>query len=107
MKGNNDAVLSYAPNDAIAVVLYINIGLDTAAIEKAKIWTRELVDITHQHKGRYYLAYQRFPSTIQFSTIYPNVEKFHEIKQRYDKNHIFYNRFYEAYIAQSVKSGSK
>ena len=107
VKGNNDAVLSYAPNDAIAVVLYINIGLDTASIEKAKIWTRALVDITHQYKGRYYLAYQRFPSTIQFNSIYPNAKKFHEIKQRYDKNDVFYNRFYEAYIALSVKSETK
>lgn len=56
---NDEALLSYATSDRIAVVLYINVGLDELALEEAESWTRALVERTTAHQGAYYLPYQR------------------------------------------------
>lgn len=100
LKQNNDNLLPYAQHDSIAIVLYINMGLEPAAIEHAQKWTRALVDSAQAHNGSYYLAYQRFPSLAQFQRSYPGWTEFAQVKQQYDPTGLFNNLFYAHYIGQ-------
>ena len=100
LKQNNDNLLPYGQHDSIAIVLYINMGLEPAAIEHAQNWTRALVDSAQAHNGSYYLAYQRFPSLAQFQRSYPGWTEFAQVKQQYDPTGLFNNLFYSHYIGQ-------
>ena len=82
--GDDTALLSYAPRDMIAVVLYVNIGLDAPALEAASRWTQRLVDLAQGVGGRYYLAYQRWPTRRQLGAAYPRLEAFLATKARFD-----------------------
>lgn len=98
LKENQESYLSYAIDDMIAVVLYINIELTDQAIQTAKNWTRKLVDLSLKNKGTYYLTYQRFPTLEQFEIAYPKWKKFMAVKCKYDPNEVFFNKFYEQYL---------
>lgn len=98
LKPNNESYLSYANDEMIAIVIYVNIELNENALKDARTWTRNLVDLALEHEGTYYLTYQRFPSVEQFRDAYPNWQKFIEIKLKYDPNEVFSNQFYEYYL---------
>jgi decaprenylphospho-beta-D-ribofuranose 2-oxidase len=89
--------ISYAKEDSIALVLYINQGLSEEDKEAARLWTRKLVDLALTCKGKYYLVYQLYPTFKQLQTAYPNIEKFFRMKKFYDPQEIFMNKFYETY----------
>ena len=91
------SVLSYAPKDVFSIVLYLNQQLSQKEIEKAKIWTKKLVDLAIENEGSYYLAYQLFSTRQQLKMAYPNIDKFFEKKKHYDPELRFTNRFYEQY----------
>jgi len=95
--GNDEALLSYAPDDRIAVVLYINIWLTEAGIEAAGAWTRDLVDQAQSHGGSYYLAYQRWPTRAQLDLSYPRFGLFLTEKKHFDPAGRFTNQFYAHY----------
>ena len=98
--GSDQALLSYAPDDRIAVVLYISLWLTEAGIKEAGDWTRELVDKAQALDGSYYLAYQRWPTQEQLRESYPNFDKFLSEKAHFDPAGRFSNQFYSHYAAQ-------
>lgn len=98
LKPNTESYLSYATDEMIAIVIYVNIELNESALNDARTWTRSLVDLALKHDGTYYLTYQRFPSLEQFRAAYPNWQKFLEIKLEYDPKEIFSSQFYEYYL---------
>lgn len=98
LRENQESYLSYATDDMVAVVLYVNIKLSDDSIQSAKIWTQKLVDLSLKNKGTYYLTYQRFPTVDQFKQAYPKWKDFMKVKCKYDPNEVFFSRFYEAYL---------
>jgi decaprenylphospho-beta-D-ribofuranose 2-oxidase len=92
------AMLSYAPRDTIAVVLYINVGLKDAALSRAERWTQRLVDLSLSVKGRYYLAYQRWPTRAQLERTYPRVDRFLSAKAHFDPEGRLSNQFFTYYF---------
>jgi len=101
LKQNDESYLSYASQEAIAIVLYMNVGVDHAAQELAAEWTRHIIDTALNYKGSYYLTYQSYPSPEQFRRAYPNWRKFERAKERYDPTHMFMNEFYKKYFSHS------
>jgi FAD/FMN-containing dehydrogenase len=89
--------LNYNPSDMIAVVLYLNVWLDRVSQEKITNYTQELINIVLELKGRYYLVYQNYATKEQMYHIYDNVQKFKNIKNKYDPNGLFSNKFSEKY----------
>ena len=98
LKANQESYLSYATDNMIAVVLYINLKMDQKSLETAKKWTRKLVDLSLKYEGKYYLTYQRFPTLEQFQLAYPKWGKFMEVKCKYDPGEVFTSRFYVDYL---------
>jgi len=98
LKENQESYLTYATDNMIAVVLYVNIELTDQSIQSTREWTRKIVDLSLKNRGTYYLTYQRFPALAQFETAYPRWKEFMEVKCKYDPNEVFFNKFYEHYL---------
>ena len=92
-----DIALNYAPEEAFSVVLYVNQTVDEAGIEKMRGLTRDLVDLAHQHGGRFFLPYQRHYDGMQLRRAYPMIAEVFAAKKRFDPQGLFSNSFYEAY----------
>lgn len=94
---NDKAVLSYAKEDMFSLVLLVNQSADREGIADTGRVVRQMVDITLDHGGTYYLPYYGYPTKTQMAQSYPRTEEFFELKDRFDPNHRFMNMFYEEY----------
>ncbi len=92
-----DSALNYAPTDMFSIVLYINQRTDSAGNEQMRQVTRELIDLTTQLGGRFFLPYQLHYTDEQLKQSYPEIKSFFETKKRYDPDLILTNTFYEIY----------
>lgn len=98
LPAGEEPFLSYqCPETCVAVVIYVNIGLDEEGLRRAGVWTRELVDRAHAAGGSYYLAYQLFPTREQIRRAYPALDRFFELKRAHDPGGMFTSGFYEHY----------
>ncbi len=96
---NTDSLLTYAPVDSFAIVLYLNIANSSYGTNYAKKWTQELIDKTLQLGGTYYLPYQPYATRTQFQRAYPRWQQFLAVKQKYDPKNVFSNHFILKYIS--------
>ncbi len=94
---NTESLLSYAPQESFAFVLYINILNTRMGKELAKKWTQKLVDQALALDGTYYLPYQLYATPEQLRQAYPKFDKFIELKKKYDPHNKFSNRLFEKY----------
>lgn len=92
-----DIMLNYAPFDGFALVLYLNQTTDARGNEHMRNLTRELIDITLKHGGRFFLPYQLHYTHEQLRQSYPKIAAFFEAKKRYDPESLLTNTFYETY----------
>lgn len=95
--GGDRALLTYAPEPRIAVVLYVNLPLTERGIATGQAWTRALVDASLAQGGSYYLAYQRWPTREQVLRAYPAWAAFGEARARFDPDGLFHSQFWAAY----------
>lgn len=91
-------ILNYAPEDRIAVVLYLNIGNNDKWFKYAKNWSQHLIQKALDLGGTYYLPYLPFATKEQFQSGYPNYNIYKKVKNLYDPNNRLSNRFIEEYI---------
>ena len=92
-----DIALNYAPTEMFSIVLYINQHTDREGNEKMGHVTRELIDLTIEQGGRFFLPYQLHYSGEQLRRSYPEIESFFAAKKQYDPDLILTNTFYEKY----------
>ena len=92
-----DNFLNYAPVDVFSVVLYINQITDSAGDEKMRRVTGQLIDLTIQMGGRFFLPYQLHYTAEQLEQSYPEIRVFFAAKQQYDPELRLTNTFYEKY----------
>lgn len=98
-------LLNYAPEDMFAVVLYVNQTTDAEGNEKMARFTRELIDLSLQVGGRFFLPYQLHYTADQLRQAYPEIETFFRAKEIYDPNHLFTNTFYNKYAPLILNGG--
>src|SRR5438552_305087 len=91
--------LTYAPEPAFSLVLYINQTTDEDGNRRMKKATEELIDLTIAHKGRFFLPYQLYYSRDQLQRSYPQINDFFAAKKKYDPGEVFTNTFYQKYGA--------
>ena len=94
---NEKAVLSYAKDDMFSLVLLINQGTDAKSIEDTGRVVRNMIDVTLDHGGSYYLPYFGYPTKEQMAEAYPRTSEFFDLKKEYDPSGRFMNIFYEEY----------
>jgi FAD/FMN-containing dehydrogenase len=101
-----DNLLTYAPSDNIfAVVLYLNQKTTAEANERMARFTHDLIELTLQSGGRFFLPYQLHYTPDQLRRAYPEIEAFFKAKDVYDPDHLFTNTFYNKYAPEIVGSG--
>jgi FAD/FMN-containing dehydrogenase len=91
--------LTYSPEPAFSLVLYINQTTDDEGNRRMKKATEELIDLTIAHKGRFFLPYQLYYSRDQLQRSYPEINDFFAAKRRYDPGELFTNTFYQKYAS--------
>lgn len=89
--------LTYSPEPAFSVVLYINQTTDDAGNRRMQKATQDLVELTIAHKGRFFLPYQLYFSRDQLKRAYPQIDDFFAAKKKYDPAELFTNTFYQKY----------
>lgn len=89
--------LNYAPAEMYSIVLYINQPTTPEGNEKMGIVTRELIDLTAQVNGRFFLPYQLHYTPEQLERSYPMIGEFFAAKKSFDPDGVFTNTWYEKY----------
>ncbi|MGX2959977.1 FAD-binding protein [Peribacillus sp. JNUCC 23] len=94
---NEETVMSYAKDDMFALVMLINQGTSKDRIKETERVIRNMIDITLDHEGSYYLPYYHYPTREQLEKAYPRTDEFFALKKAYDPKGRFLNLFYEEY----------
>ncbi|WP_246730329.1 FAD-binding oxidoreductase [Nitratireductor mangrovi] len=89
-----DIALSYAREPAFSLVLYINQSADEAGNAAMRKLTRDLIDLTLRHRGRFFLPYQLHYTKEQLLKSYPELPLFLANKRAYDPEELLTSTFY-------------
>lgn len=91
-----DTALTYAPDKAFSLVLYINQSADDQGNADMRALTRDLIDACLKHGGRFFLPYQLHYTAAQLAKSYPELPSFLSAKLRYDPGELFTSTWYRA-----------
>lgn len=100
---DRESLLSWAPTERFALVLYYRQSTGPLARHEVGIWTRELIDEVLKHGGSYYLPYQVHALKRQFLQAYSRAEEFFSLKDRLDPDYKFHNKLWDAYYRVSTE----
>ncbi|MGO4540660.1 FAD-binding oxidoreductase [Paenibacillus sp. 2TAB19] len=100
---DEEASLSYAKDDMLALVCLFNAPLSEKGQLKMKESVQRIIDEVIAHDGSYYLPYIAYPTVEQFHSVYPNYKTFFEQKRKYDEDGLFMNYFYENYGSEPLR----
>lgn len=92
-----DNVLTYAPDEMFALVLYLNQTTDAAGSAAMRDLTSDLIDLSSRVGGRFFLPYQLHYTAQQLERAYPEIRTFFAAKKQYDPELLLTNTFYEKY----------
>lgn len=96
--GNDEALLSLAPQDAICLIpCYLADKRDPAWVERLRRATGELLEAVLERDGRHYLTFDALATREQLRRGYPRVDEFFALKRRHDPDARFSSLFYERY----------
>jgi len=101
-----DVALTYAPEPAFSLVLYINQPASEEGNRLMRALTRALIDATLKHGGRFFLPYQLHYTGAQLLASYPELPAFLARKKAIDPDELFTSTFYRALKALSGGKGS-
>jgi FAD/FMN-containing dehydrogenase len=90
----NNSILSYSPEESIAIVLYIDLD-KYKSIDNVIEWTREIITLALNNDGHYYLPYHLFATKEQFIRSYPLYQTFITEKYRYDPTDMFQSHLWK------------
>lgn len=94
---DTETLLSWAPREVFAFVLYYKQNTDTASQRVVGNWTRELIEATLRIGGSYYLPYQLHATQSQFLRAYSRAPEFFTLKKRLDPTNKFRNMLWNKY----------
>jgi len=97
VKADTTSLMSYAPQESFAFVLYLNIFNNRWAINGSIHWTKKIINAALQYNGTYYLPYIQSATKQQFKKAYPQCDEFLKIKQKYDPYNRFRNMLFQKY----------
>jgi len=91
-----DVALTYAPEPAFSLVLYINQPVTDEGNRQMRALTLALIDATLKHGGRFFLPYQIHYTGAQLMASYPELPAFLARKKEIDPDELFTSTFYRA-----------
>ncbi|MCI9846552.1 FAD-binding oxidoreductase [Flavobacterium pectinovorum] len=94
---DKDSYMNYAKENVFGFVFLFNQKKTAEQEKQMKVLTNDLVDITINNKGTFYLPYRLHIDREKMRKVYPQADAFFELKMKYDPNAIFNNKFYQHY----------
>ena len=91
-----DVALTYAPEPAYSLVLYINQSADAAGNAEMRKVTRAMIDLTLKHGGRFFLPYQLHYTGAELLASYPELPAVLAKKKELDPDELLQSTFYRA-----------
>lgn len=101
--GTEDNALSYAPQPAFSVVLYLNQPTTDAGNAAMAKLTSALIDLCSAQGGRFFLPYQLHYTSAQLARAYPEIGSFFAAKKQWDPDGRFTNTWYARYAPAFAK----
>ena len=92
-------VLSYAPTDMFAIVLYVNQPATPEGNDAMAKQTRETIDLAIGQNGTFFLPYQLHYTPEQLRRAYPQLDAFLAAKRRHDPHALLTSTLYERLTA--------
>jgi len=92
-----EAMLDYAPDARLSVVLYLSQKVTNRGNLDMKSLTRQLIGTALDHGGTFYLPYQQHYDREELVRGYPRVDEFFALKRAHDPELLFMNSFYSRY----------
>jgi hypothetical protein len=102
---DTDSALPYAKKNVFGLVMLFTIDQNQEAEKKLQKQMVELIEITLNLDGTFYLPYRNFSNGAQLKKGYPGLGNFISIKKKWDSDEIFSSGFYD-YLLQSVSKTS-
>ena len=93
-----DTLLSWAPTESYAFVIYYKMGTSQEAWDAAGVWSREMADALIEVGGKWYLPYQIHMTDEQLHRAYPRAKELFALKRRVDPDYSFRNRLWDRYL---------
>ncbi|MGI9323843.1 MAG: FAD-binding protein, partial [Pseudomonadales bacterium] len=103
---DSGSLLSWAPEESFAFVLYYKQRTRDNARSRVAVWTRELIDAALSVAGRYYLPYQPHGTSEQFHSAYPRAKELFALKASLDPRFRWRNALWDKYYG-AEESDSK
>ncbi|HEX2832383.1 MAG TPA: FAD-binding oxidoreductase [Thermoanaerobaculia bacterium] len=97
VRQDQTTALPYARADVFAVVMFFNQQRTPEGEAAMQELTRELIDVTLETGGTYYLPYRLHATSEQFARAYPDAEEVFDEKRRRDPDDLFSNAWYSRY----------
>jgi len=92
-----NTLLSWARQDTFCFVIYYAQGTRPQDEAAVKVWTSQLIQLSIDEGGDYYLPYQVIATKVQFLKAYPRAPDYFALKQRLDPTYKFHNLLWDAY----------
>lgn len=92
------SLLPWAKEEVFCFVLYFKQRVSDAASAVVGNWTRELIELSLRHQGRYYLPYQLHATREQFNRAYPEAQALRSLKRHIDPEGRFSNELWAKYL---------
>ena len=92
-----DTLLSWARQDTFCFVIYYAQGTRPQDEAAVRVWTSQLIQLSIDEGGDYYLPYQIIATKDQFLKAYPRAPDYFALKQRLDPTYKFHNLLWDAY----------
>jgi len=101
-----DTLLSWAPVESYAFVVYHKMGTSREDWDAAGEWSREMADAILSVDGKWYLPYQIHMTNAQFHEAYPRADAFFLLKASVDPTYKLRNRLWDRYLppTQAVRN---
>ncbi|MBX2799093.1 MAG: FAD-binding oxidoreductase [Myxococcales bacterium] len=93
-----DTLLTWAPTEVFAFVIYYKQGTSDAAQTEVGVWTREMASALLEVGGVWYLPYQPHPTPEQFAQAYPRSAELFDLKAALDPHYVFRNKLWDRYL---------
>lgn len=101
---DTDSLLTWAPEEVFAFVLYYKQGTSDNKRNEVAVWTRELINSSINNEGKHYLPYQAHASVEQFHQCYPKAKELFKMKAELDPTFRFKNVLWnQYYLKEDVK----
>ncbi|MBI2774825.1 FAD-binding protein [Candidatus Dependentiae bacterium] len=94
---STDSLLNYTQKDSFGFVLFVNHDTQQNTLDDMKKTTQQLISCALNLGGTYYLPYQLYATEEQLKCAYPQFDKFAQLKNKVDPNHLFTNSFWQKY----------